>query len=93
MRDKHRKSTGEVQDKLATVNVNLIKLIGITGEGQMSVKDIMQAVHLKGRDNFLNTYCGLLPVQDMYVYYIPAGRNTCNRNTCAPKRVWHFIAS
>lgn len=38
------------------VNVNLIKLIGITGEGQMSVKDIMQAVHLKGRDNFLNMY-------------------------------------
>lgn len=38
------------------VNVNLIKLIGITGEGQMSVKDIMQAVHLKGRDKFLNMY-------------------------------------
>ena len=54
--DKHRTSTGQAQDKLATANVNLIKLIGIIGEGQMSVKDIMQAVHLKGRDNFLNMY-------------------------------------
>ena len=33
-----------------------MKLIGIIGLGQMSVKDMMEAVNLKGRDNFLNMY-------------------------------------
>ena len=56
VQDKYRTSTGQVQDKLLTVNANIMKLIGIIGQGQMSVKDMMEAVNLKGRDNFLNIY-------------------------------------
>ena len=62
-----RTSTGQVQDKcvvtndtlqdkLHTNNPNIERLVRIVGEQQMSVKQIMEALGLKGRDNFLNLY-------------------------------------
>ena len=54
--DKHRTSTGQVQDKLLTENHNNISLVRIIGRNQMSVKEMMSGLNLKGRDNFLNLY-------------------------------------
>ena len=54
--DKHRTSTGQAQDKLHTVDYDIIKLISAIGEQEMSVKEMMNGVGLKGRDNFLNLY-------------------------------------
>ena len=45
-----------LQDKLHTNNPNIEKLVRMLGEQQMSVKQIMEALGLKGRDNFLNLY-------------------------------------
>ena len=54
--DKHRTSTGQVQDKLHTENSNIVKLVQVIGEQEWSVKEMMNGVELKGRDNFLNLY-------------------------------------
>ena len=54
--DKHRTSTGQVQDKLQTENHNIISLVRIIGSNQVSVKEMMVGLNLKGRDNFLNLY-------------------------------------
>ena len=60
-------STGQVQDKLGistskvhnqfdTDNYNIQQLVLAMGEQQMSVKEMMEALSLKGRDNFLKVY-------------------------------------
>ena len=49
-------STGQVQDKLYTDNHNIISLIKVISEKQLSVKEMMSGLNLKGRDNFLNLY-------------------------------------
>lgn len=60
-------STGQVQDKLGTStskvlnqfdtdNHNIRQLVLAVGEQQMSVKEMMEALSLKGRDNFLKVY-------------------------------------
>lgn len=49
-------STGQVQDKLHTENSNIVKLVQVIGEQEWSVKEMMDGVELKGRDNFLNLY-------------------------------------
>ena len=54
--NKYRTSTGQVQDKLHTNNQNIIDLIKVVGEEEMSVKIMMNGIGLKGRDNFLNLY-------------------------------------
>lgn len=54
--DKYRTSTGQVQDKLHTENSNIVKLVQVIGEQELSVKEMMNGVELKGRDNFLNLY-------------------------------------
>ncbi len=54
--NKHRTSTGQVQDKLRTDNYNIISLVKIIGSNQLSVKEMMSGLNLKGRDNFLNLY-------------------------------------
>ena len=59
VQDKHRTSTGQVQDKIHTDNYNIIGIIKVIEFQQLSVKDIMTGLQLKGRDNFLNLY--LLP--------------------------------
>ena len=59
VQDKHRTSTGQVQDKIHTDNYNIIGIIKVIEFQQLSVKEIMTGLQLKGRDNFLNLY--LLP--------------------------------
>ena len=62
-----RTSTGQVPDKLLpsktqmhnklhSDNPNIMKLIGIIGEQSLSVKEMMAAIELKHRENFLNLY-------------------------------------
>ena len=56
VQDKYGISAGQVQDKLNTDNPNIIGLIQVVGEQELSVKEMMCGVNLKGRDNFLNLY-------------------------------------
>ena len=51
-----RTSTGQVQDKLHTDNPDIAKLVRVIGEQELSVKEMMNGVGLKGRDNFLSLY-------------------------------------
>ena len=59
VQDKHRTSTGQVQDKIHTDTYNIIGIIQVIEFQQLSGKEIMTGLQLKGRDNFLNLY--LLP--------------------------------
>ena len=56
VQDKNGTSTGQVQDKLNTENPNIMGLIQVVGEQELSVKEMMSGINLKGRDNFLNLY-------------------------------------
>lgn len=49
-------STGQVQDKLCTDNANAKRLIIVIGNQELSVKSMMNALELKGRDNFQKLY-------------------------------------
>ena len=53
---KYRTSTGQAQDMLHTDNLNIQNLIYVVGEQELSVKEMMSGIGLKGRDNFLNLY-------------------------------------
>ena len=53
---KHGSSTGQVQDKLSTDNANIKRLIIVIGNKELSVKSMMNALELKGRDNFQKLY-------------------------------------
>ena len=64
--DNHGTSTGQVRDVLHTDNPNIQNLIRVVGEQELSVKEMMSGLGLKGRDNFLNVY--LTPaITDGYV--------------------------
>jgi fido (protein-threonine AMPylation protein) len=66
VQDKYRTSTGQVQDKLYTDNHNIISLIKVISDKQLSVKEMMYGLNLKGRDNFLTLY--LIPsIEEGYV--------------------------
>lgn len=52
----HRTSSGQAQDKLYANNPNIQRLIVTIGYQELSVKNMMDAFELKGRDNFLNLY-------------------------------------
>ena len=66
VQDKYRTSTGQVQDKFHTDNYKIVEVIKVIESRQLSVKEIMTGLQLKGRDNFLNLY--LLPaIADGYV--------------------------
>ena len=54
--DKYPTSTRQVPDKLCADNPNIIKLIQVVGEKEMSVKEMMIIEGLKDRENFLNLY-------------------------------------
>lgn len=56
VQDKCEATDDTLQDKRHTNNPNIEKLVRVLGEQQMSVKQIMEALGLKGRDNFLNLY-------------------------------------
>lgn len=63
---KLRTSTGQVQDKLCTNDTNIKRLIIVIGNQELSVKNMMDALVLKGRDNFLNLYLNPA-IRDGYV--------------------------
>ena len=63
---KLRTSTGQVQDKLCTNDTNIKRLIIVIGNQELSVKNMMDALELKGRDNFLNLYLNPA-IRDGYV--------------------------
>ena len=53
---KHPTSTPQVQDKLHTDNPNIIRMVQVVGEQELSVADIMVGIGLKDRKNVLNLY-------------------------------------
>ena len=53
---KYPTSTSQVQDKLNTDNPNVIRLVQVVGEKELSVKEIMDRLVLKDRKNILNLY-------------------------------------
>lgn len=64
--DKYRTSSGQVRDMFQTDNYDIISLIKVIGINQLSVKDMMTGLGLRGRDNFLNLY--LMPaIREGYV--------------------------
>ena len=66
VQDMYRTSTGQVQDKLYTDNHNIISLIKVISDKQLSAKEMMYGLNLKGRDNFLTLY--LIPsIEEGYV--------------------------
>ena len=54
--DKYPTSTQQVQDKLHTENPNITNLVCKVGERELSVKEMMLAMGLKDRENFLTLY-------------------------------------
>ena len=56
VQDKLGVSTGEVINQFDTDNYNIQQLVLAVGEQQMSVKEMMEVLSLKGRDNFLKLY-------------------------------------
>jgi len=54
--DKYPTSTRQVPDKLHSDNPNIIKLVGGIGEQNLSIREMMAALGLKDRENFLNLY-------------------------------------
>ena len=54
--DKLPSSNARLNDKLHSDNPNIIKLIRVIGEQSLSVKEMMAAIELKHRENFLNLY-------------------------------------
>ena len=53
---KRKTSTRQVQDNFHTDNANIKRLVIAIGNQQLSVKNMMNALELKGRDNFINLY-------------------------------------
>lgn len=54
--DKHPTSARQVPDKLNMVNANIELLMRTLGEKELSVKEMMTALGLKDRENFMNLY-------------------------------------
>lgn len=58
--DKLRTSSGQVslqvRDKFHTDNYDIINLVKTIGNNQLSVKEMMEELALKGRDNFIHLY-------------------------------------
>lgn len=48
--------TGEVAGQVQLPGENICRLVRTLGSGQMSVRELMMGMGLKGRDNFLNKY-------------------------------------
>ena len=56
VQDKFGSSKGKVLNQFDTDNHNIQQLVLVFGEQHMSVKEMMVALSLKGRDNFLKVY-------------------------------------
>lgn len=66
VQDKFGISTGEVYNQFDTDNHNIQQLVLAIGEQRMSVKEMMEALSLKGRDNFLKVYLNPA-IEELYV--------------------------
>ena len=66
VRDKFGTSTGNVSNQFDTDNHNIQQLVLSIGEQQLSVKEMMEALSLKGRDNFLKVYLNPA-IEELYV--------------------------
>lgn len=66
VQDKLGISTSKVHNQFDTDNYNIQQLVLAIGEQQMSVKEMMEALSLKGRDNFLKVYLNLA-IEEQYV--------------------------
>ncbi len=66
VQDKFGTSTREVSNQFDTDNHNIQQLVLAIGEQQMSVKEMMEALSLKGRDNFLKVYLNPA-IEEQYV--------------------------
>ena len=64
--DKYPTSTRQVDDLLHTDNPYINQIIEAIGEKQMSVKNLMSAVGLKNRENFMDNYLNPA-IEDGYV--------------------------
>lgn len=53
---KYPTSMGQAQAKLQASNPNIIRLLQVVGERELSVKEIMEGLELKDRKNVLNLY-------------------------------------
>jgi len=49
-------STRQVPDKLQADNQNVVSLVRVIGNKEFSVKEMMAAIGLKDRENFMNLY-------------------------------------
>ena len=56
VQDKFATQKGQVQDKFHTQNPNITELVRTIQDKELSVKEIMEGMDLKGRDNFLKLY-------------------------------------
>ncbi len=54
--DKYRTSTVQVESKLHSDNYSIVKIVLTIGGSQMSVREMMSAIGLKHRENFLANY-------------------------------------
>ncbi len=54
--DKNRTSTVQVESKLHSDNYSIVKIVLTIGGSQMSVREMMSAIGLKHRENFLANY-------------------------------------
>ncbi len=54
--DKYPTSTRQIPGKLMPDNPNIIKVVNITGTKEWKIKDLMTAIGLKDRENFMNLY-------------------------------------
>ena len=66
VQDKFGTSIGEVHNQFDTDNHNIQQIVLAIGEQQMSVKEMMEALSLKGRDNFLKVYLNPA-IEEQYV--------------------------
>ena len=56
VQDKFTAQAGQVRDKFHTQNPNITELVRTIQDKELSVKEIMEGMNLKGRDNFLKLY-------------------------------------
>lgn len=66
VQDKFGTSTVKVLNQFITDNHNIQQLVLVIGERQMSVKEMMETLSLKGRDNFLKVYLNPA-IEEQYV--------------------------
>ena len=51
-----RTSTGQVPDNFTSDNPNILQLVNVIGNDELSVKEMMRLVDLRHRETFLNNY-------------------------------------